>query len=65
VIGKLLNQPYNTQIEVGSLQELIEESRSWVNIKTEIAKTHFDFAGSIDLAQVSKSPKCLQDSMSG
>jgi uncharacterized protein involved in outer membrane biogenesis len=53
--GKLLKEPYVTTVEVGSLQELVEESRSRVEIKTEIAKTHFDFAGSIDLAQVSKS----------
>jgi uncharacterized protein involved in outer membrane biogenesis len=53
--GKLLKEPYVTTVEVGSLQELVEESRSRVEIKTEIANTHFDFAGSIDLAQVSKS----------
>ena len=52
--GKLLNQPYNTEVKVGSLQELIEESRSWVKIKTEIAKTNFNFEGAIDLAQVSR-----------
>ena len=52
--GKLLKEPYVTTVEVGSLQELVEESRSRMEIKTEIAKTRFNFAGSIDLAQVSK-----------
>ncbi|MBW2583580.1 MAG: AsmA family protein, partial [Deltaproteobacteria bacterium] len=52
--GKLLKEPYLITVEVGSLQELVEESRSRMEIKTEIAKTHFDFAGSLDLARVSK-----------
>ena len=53
--GKLLKEPYLITVEVGSLQELVEESRSRMEIKTEIAKTRFNFAGSLDLAQVSKS----------
>jgi len=49
--GKLLKEPYVTTIEVGSLQELVEKSRSRMEIKTEIAKTRFSFAGSLDLAR--------------
>ena len=49
--GKLLGEPYVTTIEIGSLQELVEESRSRMEIKTEIAKTRFNFAGSLDLAR--------------
>jgi uncharacterized protein involved in outer membrane biogenesis len=48
--GKLLQEPYNTTVEIGSLKELVEKSRSRMEIKTEIAKTRFDFAGSVDLA---------------
>jgi len=53
--GELLNQPYVMKIKVGSLQEFLEKNRSWMEIKTEIAKTHFDFEGAIDLTRVSKS----------
>ncbi len=49
--GKLLQEPYHTTVEIGSLKELVEKSRSWMEIKTEIAKTRFDFAGSVDLAR--------------
>jgi uncharacterized protein involved in outer membrane biogenesis len=52
--GRLLKEPYTTTIEIGSLQELLEENKSWMEIKTEIAKTRFDFSGAIDLAQVTK-----------
>ena len=53
--GKLLDQPYVTSIEIGSLQELVEESRSRMEIKTEIAKTQFNFAGALDLAKALRS----------
>ena len=49
--GKLLQEPYVTTVEVGSLQELVEESRSRMEINSEIAKTKFTFAGSLDLAR--------------
>ena len=52
--GKLLNEPYTTEIEIGSLQELIEESRSRMAIDAKIAKTQFNFAGTIDLANATK-----------
>ena len=53
--GKLLQEPYVTTVEIGSLKELVEESRSRMEIKTEIAKTRFDFAGSLDLARALRS----------
>ncbi|OEU48183.1 MAG: hypothetical protein BA861_01125 [Desulfobacterales bacterium S3730MH5] len=62
--GNLLKQPYTTEVKVGSLQELVEKSRSWMEIKTEIAKTHFDFTGTIDLAQASRSLQ-LKTSVTG
>lgn len=52
--GRLLKEPYTTTIEIGSLHELLEENKSWMEIKTEIAKTSFDFSGAIDLAQVTE-----------
>jgi uncharacterized protein involved in outer membrane biogenesis len=53
--GKLLNEPYVTEIEIGSLQELVEKSRSRMEIITEIAKTRFNFAGTLDLAKATQS----------
>ena len=53
--GKLVGEPYVTTIEIGSLQELVEDNRSRMEIKTEIAKTQFDFGGSLDLARALRS----------
>ncbi|MBW2705456.1 MAG: AsmA family protein, partial [Deltaproteobacteria bacterium] len=53
--GKLVGEPYVTTIEIGSLQELVEDNRSRMEVKTEIAKTQFDFAGSLDLARALRS----------
>ena len=53
--GKLLDEPYVITIEVGSLKELVEKSRSRMEIKTDIAKTRFVFAGSLDLAKALRS----------
>jgi hypothetical protein len=53
--GKLLNEPYVTEIEIGSLQELVENSRSRMKMITEIAKTRFNLAGTLNLAKVTHS----------
>ena len=53
--GKLLNEPYVTEIEIGSLKELVEESRSRMEIITEIAKTQFNFTGTLNLAKATQS----------
>jgi len=53
--GGLVGEPYVTTIEIGSLQELVQDNRSRMEIKTEIAKTQFDFAGSLDLARALRS----------
>ncbi len=62
--GKLLQEPYTTTFEIGSLQELVEENKSWMKIKTEISETRFEFSGAIDLDNVAKSLK-LQASVTG
>ena len=62
--GALLKEPYTTEIKVSSLEELLEKSRSWMEIKTEIAQTRFDFTGNIDLSQASKSLQ-LKTSVTG
>lgn len=50
--GTLLNEPFTTTVEAGSIQELLEESKSWMKFKTEISNTHFELAGNVDLSQV-------------
>lgn len=52
--GKLLNEPYTTEVEIGSLEEFLQTNRSWLEIKMNISKTSFAFAGDVDLAQVNK-----------
>jgi uncharacterized protein involved in outer membrane biogenesis len=52
--GRLLKEPHTTTIKIGSLKELLEENKSHVEIKMEMAKTRFDFSGAIDLTQVIK-----------
>lgn len=49
--GTLRKQPFTTTIKAGSLEELLGESRSWMNVKMEIAQTHFEVEGNIDLSQ--------------
>jgi uncharacterized protein involved in outer membrane biogenesis len=49
--GILLKQPFTTTVEAGSLEELLDESRSWMAVKTEIARTQFEVEGEIDLSQ--------------
>ena len=53
--GMLLKELFTTQVEIGSLLELLENNRSWMNIKTEIAQTRFQFEGTLDLALALKS----------
>lgn len=53
--GHLLKQPYSTVVEISSLQEFLEENRSWMEIKTDIAETHLEFAGVINLSQALQS----------
>jgi uncharacterized protein involved in outer membrane biogenesis len=49
--GHVLKEPYSTVVEIGSLKEFLEENRSWMKIKTAIAKTNIEFSGDIDLSQ--------------
>ena len=62
--GMLLKEPYTTTVVIGSLKEFLEENRSRMEIKTDIAKTRFEFDGTVDLAQVNRSLK-LKASVAG
>jgi uncharacterized protein involved in outer membrane biogenesis len=62
--GEALKHPYVSTIEIGSLKELAQDNRSWMNIAAKIADTHFAFSGNIDLAQALGSIQ-LKASISG
>jgi len=62
--GMLLKEPFTTRVRIGSLQEFLEKSTSWMNIETDIAKTRFNFTGRLDLAGADSSLK-LKTSVSG
>jgi uncharacterized protein involved in outer membrane biogenesis len=55
--GKLLKEVFSTTVKAGSLEQLIRENRSWMEIQTEIAKTHFQVKGDIDLSQALRTLK--------
>jgi uncharacterized protein involved in outer membrane biogenesis len=62
--GALLNEPFTTKLQIASLKELLETNTSWMDIKTDIAKTRFDFTGKINVGQVITSLQ-LKASVSG
>ena len=49
--GRLFKEPFSAALKSGSLQELLEENRSWTEIKISIAKIRFELAGELDLSQ--------------
>ena len=55
--GSTLNEPYEVMIRTASLQELLEENRSWVEIETKIAKAQLKFSGNVNLAEINRSLK--------
>ena len=55
--GSTLEEPYEVSIQAASLQEFLEENRSWLNIETKIAHAQFNFSGNVDLAEVNRNLK--------
>jgi len=55
--GSTLEEPYEVMIRTASLQELLEENRSWVEIETKIAKAQLKFSGNVNLAEINRSLK--------
>jgi uncharacterized protein involved in outer membrane biogenesis len=51
VQGRLFKESFSATLKSGSLQELLEENRSWSEININIAKTRFELAGELDLSQ--------------
>jgi len=55
--GTTLKEPYEISIRAASLQELLEENKSWLDIETKIAQAHLNFSGNVDLAEVNRNLK--------
>ena len=55
--GTTMDEPYEVSIRASSLQELLEENRSWVEIETKIAKAQLKFSGDVNLAEINRSLK--------
>ena len=55
--GSTLEEPYEVSIRAASLQELLEENKSWVEIETKIAKAQLNFSGNVDLAEINRNLK--------
>ncbi len=55
--GSTLEEPYEVMIHTASLQELLEENRSWVEIEAKIAKAQLKFSGNVNLAEINRSLK--------
>lgn len=53
--GNALDFDYTIDISIGSLEELLLENTSWMEISTSIAETAFTFNGNVDLSTASKS----------
>ncbi len=50
--GSTLKEPYEVSIRAASLQEFLEENRSWLDIEAQIAKAKIKFSGNVDLAAI-------------
>jgi uncharacterized protein involved in outer membrane biogenesis len=62
--GSLLEFDYTVNIEVGSLEELLTENRSWMDINAAIAGIQMSFDGNVDLATAARS-LTLQTTLQG
>ena len=50
--GSFLKEPFTTALKAASLQEFIEQNKSWVEIETNIANAQIKLDGSIDLSRM-------------
>lgn len=53
--GVFLKEPFTAEVKIGSLQELLETATSWMEIRSDIAKTRFDLSGKLNLARAARS----------
>lgn len=62
--GNALDFDYTIDVSIGSLEELVTENKSWMEIKAEIAGTTLSFSGDVDLTTAARS-LTLQASVQG
>jgi len=55
--GTTLDEPYEVSVRASSLQELLEENRSWLDIEARIAEALLKFSGNVNLADVNRNLK--------
>jgi len=53
--GKAGVFPYSVDVSLASLEELLTENKTWVDINLEIAKTSFNLSGNLDLETATRS----------
>ena len=59
--GTTLDEPYEVSVRASSLQELLEENRSWLEIEIRIAQALLKFSGNVDLAGINRNLKLKLD----
>jgi len=53
--GTVFTFDYTIDVSIGSLEELLTDNRSWMEIRAEIAETVLTFIGDVDLTTASRS----------
>lgn len=53
--GALLESDYTVGVTIASLEQLLSENKSWMEIKLVVAETEMNFSGNVDLATAARS----------
>ena len=53
--GTFVDFDYTIDVSIGSLEELIKDNRSWVDVSSKIAGTEINFSGNVHLATAARS----------
>lgn len=62
--GKWMGFPYKVAVSIASLEEVLTENSSWMDIASEVGGARFTLSGNIDLAQAHRS-LALKAAMAG
>ncbi len=62
--GTFVDFDYLIDVSIGSLEELVRDDRSWLEVNSKIAGTEINFSGNVDLATAARS-LALQASVQG
>lgn len=55
ITGEAGEFPYSVKVSVASLEELITENKTWLDMELNIAETAFQLSGNVDLATAARS----------